>query len=198
MLWWVILQRPCPTWRVSQPSNSLHTTQQPSHMSPHWMRHMYLLPGTARNRVYPGSYRTNFLIELDICGGGCTRYMASDLYPSWWGSTGTPSFLLLRFLSTTYQVHLGSDLMLGASVCFCSWICEKRLTIKTKRKPRGLTLTGRLWFGPTRHSKSITSAVRITDCHFCYPAPRHMLPLGSPISPSTLQSPPSKSASHSY
>ena len=60
----------------------------------------------------------------------CTRYMGSGLYPLWWGLTDTPSFRLLQFLSTMFQEHLCSYLMLDISVCFC---CEKKLTVETKR-----------------------------------------------------------------
>ena len=66
MLFWVILRTLCPTWHVSQLPSSIHTTQQPSHMSPHWLCHTHLIPGTVRNGAFPVSYCSSFLSYYPI------------------------------------------------------------------------------------------------------------------------------------
>ena len=95
-----------------------------------------------------------------------------------------------------FYVMSGSDLVFGISVSEAKFV-ENTDDRNKKKQPRGLTLTGTLWFGPTGCSKSFTSAACVAGCHVCYHAGRVMSFSGSLISPSTSQSPPSKSASDS-
>ena len=92
----------------------------------------------------------------------------------------------------SFHFMSGSNLVLGISV---AKFLKLSMTETKKKQPRSLTLTERLWFGPTGCSKSFTSAVRVPGCHVCYPVARDMLSLRSLISPSASQLPPSKSAS---
>ena len=74
MLFWVILHRPCPIWRVSQPSNSIHTTQQPSHMLPHWLCHMQFLQGTGSVQVH--------IAPIFSVTTPCSQLLYTQTYPN--------------------------------------------------------------------------------------------------------------------
>ena len=105
------------------------------------------------------------------------------------------TFILCAVIS--FNLVSGSNLMFGISVCSCSQICENIDDRNRKKQPRGLILTGGLLLGPTGCSKSFSSAACVTGHYVCYHVARDTSSLGSRISPSTTQSPPSKSASSS-
>ena len=110
---------------------------------------------------------------------GRNRFVASDLHWSCWGSTGTPLFRLLWFLSTSCQVAISCLACLFVSAAeFVKYIDDRN----KQKQTRGSALTGKLWFGPTGFSKSFTSTVRVAGRHVCY----RTVILGSRIFPSTL------------
>ena len=103
-------------------------------------------------------------------------------------------FVLFAVIS--FPLMSGSNLILGLSVSVAEFV--KSIDNRNKKKqPRGLTLTGRLWFGLTGCSKFITSAMRVAAPWFCYHVTRDTLFLGSLISPSISQLTISTSASNS-